>query len=424
MQFMKIETKKRQIRYITLFLLLSGVGIISFFAFVVPNSNIDAFRWLVMEHNYKWQFGDFFRLLVYTADLKNVYFNTSDAVYPPLIMCFFHLLWRLNPITLPVNLSSWVEASRYQFNSLIFLMVTLVEVALLYIAIRKLLSQYNERNINLFFFALLFSAPFFEGAIERGNIVLLAMVLMLLALHYKDSDKAYEREFALILIAVAAGIKVYPALLGLLYIKEKQWKESARLIVYGMVFCLVPFAFTGGVNGALQYLKILFVRSKGAVGRWTSVHCFFTAVAQHLGFDIHVFHVQLIGKLLEELVVVGSVVVMWLEERNWKRVLYLCGIIAVGVPNCYRYTSIFMLVPLLFFLQESYREKRTFMGYLYTILFAATFTIPVWAIRIEVDFAIFFPIYLLLLVSVIETVVAAVKSKGNLKESATDKTNT
>lgn len=276
-----MKLRKSKIEYMTLFLLLSGAGIISFFVLVVPNSNIDAFRWLVMEHNYYWQFGDFFRPVVYAADLPNVYFNTSDAPYPPLAMCFFHLMGRLNPIVMPINLSSWIELSRYQFNLLIFLMVTIVKVMLLYIAIRKILSQYSECKVNTFFFLILFSAPFFEGALERGNIALLTMILMLFALHYKDSDNAFQRELALVLIAAAAGLKLYPAVLGLLYIKEQRWKEAGRLILYGLFFCVAPFAFTGGIGGAVQYLKILAGLTNGVVRpRWTSVHCFFTAVSQ------------------------------------------------------------------------------------------------------------------------------------------------
>lgn len=396
--------KKRKIDYITLFLLLSGAGIILFFAVVVPNSNVDAFRWLVMEHNYNWQFSDFFRQIVYASDLKNIYFNTHDAPYPPLAMCAFHVLWLLNPIDLPIKLSSWLDLSRYQFNLLLFLMIMITEMLLLYIAIRKILVQFDSWKVNFFFFAILFSAPFFEGAIERGNIALLAIILMLFALHYKDSDNACQRELALLLIAVAAGLKAYPAIFGLLYIREKRWKETIRLIIYGIIFCLLPFVFTGGLGGLAEYIRILKGLSGMMAPRWTSISCFTAAAFQYLGWNTGA---QVVAKLLEMLFLAGSIAGAFVEKKNWKRILFLCGIMAVGVPNCYRYTSIFMLIPLIFFLAENREEneKGRSIAFLYTVLFAMTFTIPVWMIRREVDFGIFFPIYLTLLVGIGETAI-------------------
>lgn len=406
-----MKIKKNGIEYITLFLLLSGVGIISFFIFMVPSSNMDAFRWLVMEHNYDWQFADFFRPIVYAADLKNVYFNTHNVPYPPFIMCIFHILWLLNSIDDPINLSSWLDLSRYQFNLLIFLMITITEIILLHIVLQKILFQFDDWKVNLFFFAILFSAPFFEGAVERGNIALLAVILMLFALHYKDNDNVYYKELALLLIAFAAGLKAYPAILGLLYIKEKRWREAIRLIIYGIIFCLFPFAFTGGLEGLAEYITVLKELSGVVAPRWTSIRCFTAAAFQYFGWDTGAL---VVGKGLEVLFLVGSVVGVLVEKKNWKRILFLCGIMAVGVPNCYRYSSVFMLVPLVLFLAENYEKsvKRISITSIYTILFAMIFTIPVWMIHGEVDFGIFLPIYLILLVGIGETVIQMCMKKG------------
>ena len=53
-----------------------------------------------------------------------------------------------------------------------------------------------------------------------------------------DSGAALRRIFrtqwllaglALVLIAVCTGLKIYPAILGMLYIQEKRYAEAARL---------------------------------------------------------------------------------------------------------------------------------------------------------------------------------------------------
>lgn len=399
-----MKLKRENERNLILFIMISGIGIVSFFAFVVPNCELDSFRWLVMEHNYNWQFSDFFRQIVYASDLENIYFNTNDAPFPPLAYCFYHILWSMNPIELPIKLSSWRELSLYQFNLLLFLIIKIIEILLFYIAIRKALSRYSETNINIFVILIILSAPFFAGAIERGNIVFLTVILLLFALYFKDADSVWERELALFLIAIAAGLKAYPAVFGLLYIKEKRWKEALRLILYGVVFCLLPFIFVGGLNGFLQYMKVLTRFSGTYPARWTSVRCFFTAACQYLGIS---GAIGMAGGWLEKGFWIGAVGLLFIEKKNWKEILYLSGLIAVGVPNSYRYTSIYMLLPLVFFLRDCWQEKNKMsaVNYAYIVLFAMTFTIPVWAVKREVDFAIFFVIYLVLLVAACETVV-------------------
>lgn len=394
--------EKRHEQSLRLFLILSSVGTISFFVFLAPNLEIDSFRWLVMEHNYRWQFSDFFRQIVYASDLENIYFNTGDAPFPPLAYCFYHLLWKWNPIEVPIELSSWLELSRYQFNLLLFLVIKVIEILLLYIIIRKVLSEYKEMGANIFAVLIILSAPFFEGAIERGNIALLTLILLLFALFYRDSDNAFQKEMALFLIAIAAGLKAYPAIFGLLYIKEKRWKEAGRLIIYGVIFCILPFVFTGGIAGFFQYIKTLTRFSGTFPARWTSVRCFFTAACQYLGISETG---GVVGVWFEKAVWIGLVVMLFAEKKEWKKILFLSGIMAVGVPNSYRYTSIYMLLPLIFLLRDIAKteSKTSKINYIYIVLFAATYTIPVWAINREVDFAIFFPIYLILAIGVLET---------------------
>ena len=59
--------------------------------------------------------------------------------------------------------------------------------------------------------------------IERGNSALNVMVMILWAFALRDSERPWERELALLLIAVAAGFKVYPCIFGLLYLFERRW---------------------------------------------------------------------------------------------------------------------------------------------------------------------------------------------------------
>lgn len=229
---MEIKVGKKRVQ--NLYFLLSWGGIISFILTLLWK-NVDAANWLVMEHNYNWQFSDFFRQIAYASDLKNIYFNIADAPFPPFAYLCFHLIYKMDPIDVPVEMSSWILVQNYQYNLLIFVMFMLF-VIIYFVEIIKKIIKFQDRNVLNFIFSLLLSAPFMSGAIERGNCTLVICVLLLWAIYLKNSDIIWKKEVALILIAISAGVKIYPAVFGLIYMREKRWKEVKRLIIYGMVF--------------------------------------------------------------------------------------------------------------------------------------------------------------------------------------------
>ena len=72
------------------------------------------------------------------------------------------------------------------------------------------------------------------------------------------------------------------------------------------------------------------------------------------------------------------------------------------MSNSYRYVAIYMVLPLVFWLEQQKGQRR---DYVYCVLFALIFTIPTYGyfIRGEVDFFIFLPIYLVVIYSILET---------------------
>ena len=166
-------------RIFDLFCLISLGGILSF-VIVLFIENVDAAQWLVMEHNFKYQFSDFFRQIVYSSDLQNIYYNTADAPFPPFAYLCFHFLYKLNPINVPIELKSWEIIQNYQFNLLIYVMFMIVTTVFFVKIIETILQKYKEKNIILFVILILCSAPFMSGVIERGNIAIIVCILLLI----------------------------------------------------------------------------------------------------------------------------------------------------------------------------------------------------------------------------------------------------
>ncbi len=125
--------------YIKIFI---GVTLLAFVIFTIITFRTQgrSLLWLVMQENYNWQFSDYFRQIVYASDLKNIYFNTSDAPFPPFAYIFFHVLYLLNPIDFDnISLECWKQAQGNN-NLLIFFFNFMIVCLLLYWIIEECLG--------------------------------------------------------------------------------------------------------------------------------------------------------------------------------------------------------------------------------------------------------------------------------------------
>jgi hypothetical protein len=220
----------------------------------------------------------------------------------------------------------------------------------------------------------------------------------LLAIYWKDSDSKIKRELALILIAVAAGLKIYPAIFGLLYVKEKRWKETVRLVLYGLTVFFAPFVFAGGLTGFLAYLNDLRA-FQGIYGiRWTSIGNYGYALINALGIDTAVVSSGCM-KVVEIVYFLLLLTVFFITKEKWKAVFYLSAVITTFVPNSWRYVAVYMVIALTaYFAEINGNSKRNLI---YSILFSICFSIPWYGyfMNLDADFCIFTAIYVCIAVS-------------------------
>ena len=386
----------RAVRNLDLFLTVSLFGILSFlFLFLVFGEK--AALWLAMDHNFDWQFSDYFRHVVYASDLRQLYFNTNDASFPPLAYLFYHLVYRLHPLELPVTLESWQILGRDPFHLFVFLIRTSLLMFFLYPVLKRFLRA-SDRNTALLWCCIVFSTPFLAGAVERGNSVLLVVLLLLSALSCMGDPSPKVRELALLLFSLAACIKIYPAIFILLYVKEKRWREAARFVLYSALLFLLPFVFAGGFEGFVQYLRVLLSLGNTSYTRWTDVKSFFLAIMQQLGSDPSNLLTG-VGKGLSFAVLFAMLFSFFRTHCRYREIMLLSGICSVFVSNSYRYTACYMAIALLAFLKEQNAN-----GKLYAVLFGFIFTIPFFAYfgNLNPDFFLFVPIYLLLLICMVD----------------------
>lgn len=247
---------------------------------------------------------------------------------------------------------------------------------------------------------LLLSNILFLNTIERGSLSIYVSILIILSLYLKDSPSKFKRELALIFIAVAAGIKIYPAIFGLVYLMEKGYKEALRLIIYGLLTFFLPFSFFGGINGFIQFLSCQKTLQLYSIG---SSQASISTLLCHFTDNI------VILEILSLTVLLILIFLSFLQREFWKKILLLTMAMIIAPLWSGSYTITYLIIPLLFFFKVESNSKKQFSSF-YAIGFAAIFScylIPAGNLPINWAFIInHLGVYFCLLLVVIDTLLS------------------
>ena len=404
-----------------LFVTISLIGIISFFLYALMGG-ANAFDWLIMNNTGGWQFGDYFQHMAFMQDPENIYANVSGVwgSFPPFIYIFYHMLHNLTARdrTFIMNMRDY-QLSHYTL--LVFLFYSIfITLAFLYAV--KLWQKHG--HYRMLFISLLLSVPFFAGVYERGNSCLIVVVLLLIALNWKDSESKFKRELAMILIAASAGIKIYPAIFGLMYLKEKRWKEAIRLIIYGVVFLFGPFIFFLGRHGfSLWFSNILDTFDVDCISRVQFIKGLVCTIS-YLTVGIPN---ESIGSAAAYAFLLIMIFLAFLSNNRSRTVFFLCAAMIFFPSNAFRYTLCYFAIPLVIELGENgFKKIENFLPTLEYLFYGLVFTIPTYwgmATGFELKFCADYPratyvevwiylmAYILLSIVIIHELYAAVKDK-------------
>ena len=208
---------------------------------------------------------DFFHSIEYVRGRQP--YAVFDTLYPPLANLFFYALFLLVPASVSDNWTYDFEASvamrgtetdlrTTQSCFLLYVFFVVLAVLLLAVLLRDVMQNAQWARASTFFALFSFGVL---NAVDRGNIILLAAGLSLFFVMYHRSKRAWVRELALVALAIAAGLKIYPAFLGVMLLRNRDFKAAIRTVFYGIAALVLPvFAFQEGVYGLQLWLKILF----------------------------------------------------------------------------------------------------------------------------------------------------------------------
>lgn len=281
------------------------------------------------------------------------YLKTTIACYPPLI----YLCLGLIAECIPGELS--IQTSTMPIQFLVSICFFLVTVALIVLMIERWLHCSNVFK-TMIFPAFLFSAPFLYG-LERGQQpVFLTVILCAAFLFFYDSDITYQRELALISLALASSMKIVPALLGLLLIVNRQYRDALRCMAYGFLLFFGPFFFlksdytvsflcmTGGIRA---YSSL--IRSSWGYSFRVSIKAWVTALCEYFSVPDHASQLTV---LLTFILAVAMLLCVVLLREKWKRALALTILIILLPPFSWIY-NITYLFPIVLLFVNAMAEK-------------------------------------------------------------------
>lgn len=205
-------------------------------------------------------FMDFFHSIEYVN--SNNPYSEYNVLYPPLANLFFRLcfmflpsrvteMWNREMIINNLIRKTSFDMRTFQAPLMIYAFFLIASITLMSYFIDNYYCKNSKIN-KILLFAIVLSYGFIF-AVERGNIIILSFIFLLIFITFYKSNNKIIKEIAILCLAISANLKLYPAMFGILLINEKEYKYAIKSFVYGVVLYIISMSFFDGGGGYRKY---------------------------------------------------------------------------------------------------------------------------------------------------------------------------
>ncbi len=203
-------------------------------------------------------FMDAFNSIRDASQGKEVYERVENGgrqvIYPPMANLLFLVLSRFTNNTYNDSIFGMRESWKVFGSSFIFLMIAF---AVCFVALFALVIKVIKRdslNRKMVFAAMVTISFPILYMLERGNILILCVMSLLIYAFSYNSESKVSREIGLIALAFAFSLKLYPVVFGWFLVADKRYKEAIRCAVYGVAMLIIPSFFFGGPIYVIEHV--------------------------------------------------------------------------------------------------------------------------------------------------------------------------
>jgi len=251
-----LEKIKTKTAFEIIFIATVGLSFLLWIIFIAVDGEASS-QFRIFSENL-WDFlADSTNVIGYSAGrnpYNNHIFGLAEKAYPPLTYVLMFLVSRV------VQVNSYAEKFGDYKNLwtdpkvLILIIIMTVVVVIMMYTIIQVTKNGSMLIKSLVAFVLCCSFPMLFS-IERGNTIIITAILCMFYLFYYNSENKILKELALISLAIAVAFKITPAFLGILLLYNKQFKDSIRTVIYGIIIVFGPFVF---LQGGFSNIPLMF----------------------------------------------------------------------------------------------------------------------------------------------------------------------
>lgn len=292
-------------------------------------------------------FADFFNSIRDAAQGIGAY-TERKVIYPPMANLIFLLFSYLTPDA--YNQTTFDDRYTWKdYGTNVALIWSFVAIcAILFGLVIYCAMKGTKGKKLLVALAAIVSVPFLN-VLERGNIMTLALIaLMVYAFTYR-SEKKWVRELGLLALAFSVSLKLYPALFAWILIGDKRYKEFIRTVIYSILLLVLPsFAF-GGPSIFLTILSNILSFSSGDTGALGAI-----------GRTLHLPAIAITGISYGWflLCTICFLVAPFVQKERWKIWMSGCIMFLCYPPLTSTYGWALLLIPMVMMFNAEMKGKK------------------------------------------------------------------
>lgn len=301
------------------------------------------------------------------STLKGNYFEAGHytagtSTYPPVARAILWMLGKCLPAEAQFASGQGIRDNAVGLMLVVF--VFLIACLILW----KAYSKIGPKGFTMITVGALFCSHMFF-LYSRGNTLIFVLVFSALFLAGYKSENPVLRHLSYACLGLAASIKIYPVVLGLLVVREKKLKHILQCVAYGFAFCVLPFFIIGldelslYIRNVTTYLGDSTMHNKEGLLNLSAI---FSTLTDRL------FGNEALGTVIAKFTLIPMVLLLavsaCISKKEWKAVMAVMLIQILYPGASVSYCGVLYALPMLVFAREAGDVRR---DYLYAGLFIA-----------------------------------------------------